>query len=563
MAYVRLRSPGRSGQSLDVPGDGQVDSLWAANLQLRSKYPADMVALAKNARQQFLETALCYSRRYLPQVGAGLVRRCERQSVVMSGHQPSLFHPVVWYKNFRLDALANRFDAIGVNLVVDNDLLVTPSVGCPRMMDAATSSPNDGSTLKTAAVEMLRFDSPAATAPYEQRPLVDEIHFADFSKTVTKSVISAFGSRIGSPVIERLWPEVLAAKKKLGIESLGAVIAAGRHRLEWQLGLRTLEVPVSQIAGTPAFGEFAKRIFSEMEHFRAIYNSVLRRYRQRHGIRSLSHPVPELLRSDSWEEAPFWVWTLEDPQRRPLFVEAVGDRLRLSDLRQFSADVTVGDFERWWNAMVCDGDVRIRPRALTTTMYHRLLVSDLFIHGIGGAKYDQLTDQIIAEFFLVPPPKYLTSTATFRLPFDQPRVTPADISRQKQLLRDLLFHPENHVPKNTQTNPLIQRKQLAIGKLKEYRRLATVATQDVGSIQQPSPVKLAHNEIQSINAGLNRFLVGRREEVATELQRQQQQLRTSEVLFSREYSFALHSDAIIGRLKTLAAGGAEEESIAF
>ena len=50
--------------------------------------------------------------------------------------------------------------------------------------------------------------------------------------------------------------------------------------------------------------------------------------------------------------------------------------------------------------------VRLRPRALITTMFARLVLSDIFIHGIGGAKYDQVTDAIVRRFFAVEPPEY-------------------------------------------------------------------------------------------------------------------------------------------------------------
>ena len=33
------------------------------------------------------------------------------------------------------------------------------------------------------------------------------------------------------------------------------------------------------------------------------------------------------------------------------------------------------------------------------------VLSDLFIHGIGGAKYDELTDEIIRRFFGIEPPR--------------------------------------------------------------------------------------------------------------------------------------------------------------
>ena len=49
-------------------------------------------------------------------------------------------------------------------------------------------------------------------------------------------------------------------------------------------------------------------------------------------------------------------------------------------------------------------------------MFARLFLCDLFIHGIGGAKYDQMTDAIIERFFGFAPPDYLTVTATAKLP---------------------------------------------------------------------------------------------------------------------------------------------------
>ena len=39
----------------------------------------------------------------------------------------------------------------------------------------------------------------------------------------------------------------------------------------------------------------------------------------------------------------------------------------------------------------------LRPRALTLTLFARLCVADFFIHGIGGGKYDEVTDRIIRE----------------------------------------------------------------------------------------------------------------------------------------------------------------------
>ena len=69
-----------------------------------------------------------------------------------------------------------------------------------------------------------------------------------------------------------------------------------------------------------------------------------------------------------------------------------------------------------WMQLAIDG-VLLRPRALITTMFARLVISDLFMHGIwDGGKYDQMTDAIIREILRYTAPPMVVATATLRLP---------------------------------------------------------------------------------------------------------------------------------------------------
>ena len=79
-----------------------------------------------------------------------------------------------------------------------------------------------------------------------------------------------------------------------------------------------------------------------------------------------------------------------------------------------------------------------------TTLFARLLLGDLFVHGIGGAKYDQVTDLLIARFFGLEPPGYLTVTATLRLPIAHEEPTLDDRRLIDSRLRELAYHPERH-----------------------------------------------------------------------------------------------------------------------
>src|SRR6185312_5325259 len=89
---------------------------------------------------------------------------------------------------------------------------------------------------------------------------------------------------------------------------------------------------------------------------------------------------------------------------------------------------------------------RIRPRALTLTLFARLCLGDLFIHGIGGGKYDEATDAIIRDYFGIEPPGYQVLSATLHLPLEGFAAAPADRERAERLVRDLHWNPQRHVP---------------------------------------------------------------------------------------------------------------------
>src|SRR5207302_148544 len=92
------------------------------------------------------------------------------------------------------------------------------------------------------------------------------------------------------------------------------------------------------------------------------------------------------------------------------------------------------------------GGVRLRTRALTTTMFARYLLGDLFLHGIGGAKYDELGDAISGRFFGVEPPGYLTLSMTLWLGLPSDPTAPARWAAAARALRDLTYNPDRHLP---------------------------------------------------------------------------------------------------------------------
>ena len=202
---------------------------------------------------------------------------------------------------------------------------------------------------------------------------------------------------------------------------MGACLAQARHAIEGEWGGRTLEIPQSAICDAPAYRWFLCHLLDELPRFRRDYNEVVRQYRTIHRIRNAAHPVPDLAEQDGWLEAPFWIWQTVDPRRQRLFARRVGKTVLLTDRRGLEISLplspggdalgAVGALDDW-----AAKGVRIRSRALITTMWARLALGDLFVHGIGGAKYDQVTDALIWRFFGAAPPGFLAVSGTLHLP---------------------------------------------------------------------------------------------------------------------------------------------------
>lgn len=71
----------------------------------------------------------------------------------------------------------------------------------------------------------------------------------------------------------------------------------------------------------------------------------------------------------------------------------------------------------------------------------RIFVADLFVHGTGGAKYDEVTDFIIKNWYGFEPPKLAVASATLHCGIN--RDNPAtQIDEIKETLRNIEQHPD-------------------------------------------------------------------------------------------------------------------------
>ncbi len=508
LSYRRIRAPKNHGEVLHLPHLAQWQPTWQNNLatdfQNANFESADLVKLRRLGRTEIQNEALNFTRQYRD------VDLAHRQNILMAGHQPSLFHPGVWYKNFILSHLAANLNCVPINLVVDNDICQSNYVNAP------------GSESTT---QQIPFDANAAIVPYEERKVLDMDLFNGFANHAAQA-ISPFTK---TPVVSRLWPHVL---ENSGNQNLGQAISKGRHRLESELGLQSLEIPISHVAKFKSFAACVFEIVSRISEFHEIYNRNLRVYRTTNKIKSTSHPVPELSQQDGWWETPFWIWTAQSPKRESLFVRSNGNQQVFSDLRHYEKTLRANCSLDQFHETILDGQ-KIRPKALMTTMLCRLLYSDMFIHGIGGSKYDQLTDAIAADFFAVELPAYLTITGTFTIQQNVAPISNAQIGSQKHRIRDLEFHPERFVDhSNDQSNEWVQEKKQWIEKE-----------------LPPGQRKPRHDAIKEINQKLQEQVGDSKTAETNKLNELVAQQPMAKLLNSREYSFCLFDQNLLNELK--------------
>ena len=90
--------------------------------------------------------------------------------LIVTGHQPELFHPGVWIKNFAAGGIAGEQKGLRLNLIVDNDLPKSASIRVPSVADGL---------VRTTAVD---YDRWAGEIPYEDLRVQDEELFGAFPR---------------------------------------------------------------------------------------------------------------------------------------------------------------------------------------------------------------------------------------------------------------------------------------------------------------------------------------------------------------------------------------------
>lgn len=372
--------------------------------------------------------------------------------VIACGHQPAFVHPGVWAKHLAVSHFARRRGVVGIDLVVDNDAPSSPDLEVPHIG-------TDG----RCSTQSVRFMSePMTGAPYEGRPALSPAELG----AVGERLRAAMGPRYDQSLLGSYlkgWADHLAREAGIPVDDFVAGHLAGREVIDTSFGANLPEHRVSRLFKGP----FVSDLLLNVRRFAAAHNAALAAYRRENGVRRAQRPLPDLDQDGDRTETVLWVYQVGQRRRR-LWVTGRNDTLVLTADQTPVGSLAVKALRRDPDAALAE--LRpwvVRPRALALTLWIRLLACDLFIHGIGGAKYDRITDGILRTYYGCDPPAYGCVTATLRPPLPRQSASPAALSRAMLLLRDLRFNPQRYV-KDAPADVLSRRESL-IGRSTQLR----------------------------------------------------------------------------------------------
>jgi hypothetical protein len=463
--------------------------------------------LRLQARREALHSAEAFSAR----MGVPVMRVEAPEYLVMTGHQPELYHPGVWAKDFLLQRLADETGAAAVDCVVDSDAFDAVEVVSPCLRPGVSRC---RSYLALGGEDTCYACAPV---PTEEAVRVFCQSALDSLETLRAPAIARHLGRF----CDHLGAVLPEAK------DLAEFVTMARRRYEAVAGTTYLELPVTQEARGKAFAAFFADIVLRAEEFADVHDGELQAFRVRNGLRSKARPFPDLRREGDLVELPFWHI---GRHRRALWAR-IGEHPAVvvdgETLLELPADA-----EQSVEAFLAAG-IAIAPRAVMLTTFNRLFVCDLFIHGTGGARYDLVTDAVIRRFYGIEPPRYAVTSMTMYLPVGVHAVTPAEVEAAEQKRNRIAHNPDQLLDEFRFEDP--KERELAFALADEKGRL----TAEIRA--EGADKKALGKRIREVNEDLAALLRPLADELGREIESLKAQLEAADIMTDRTYPFCFWS----------------------
>lgn len=517
MVHSKPALPAGHGEVLTRPVFSEWSALAQANKTLASSWSFQVAGVpVEDVRSLARCEALAQGAKFSEKLGVAVKAPGDPDGlIVLTGHQPQLYHPGVWIKDFLLQRLADESGATALDLVVDTDGFDVVAVTAPCMTPGVARC----SQYLAVGAEDACF---AGSSVPSARDLEE---FCSSADSMLSSLPAPAVRRHFSTFCERL----RAAAADAG--NLSELVTLARRRYEATAGTDYLELPMTSLARTRSWLTFVADLALSAERFSEAYNAELAEYRAVNKTRSAAQPFPDLASADGLVELPLWrivaghrssVRVEPLPEGGARIVGAQGETV--VELPAVGRDAVT--------ALEASGEL-FAPKALALTLFVRLFVCDLMIHGVGGGRYDRVTDGVCRRYFGVEPNAYVVASMTMYLPLGAHVVTEEEVAAAKERLNRLDHNPDALLG------------EVEFDSAAEQSRAAALAAEKmslVAAIAAPGADKKTLGlRIREVNTGLSSLLAPLKDGLAADLAALEGQFAASEILTDRTYPFCFWS----------------------
>ncbi len=417
---------------------------WAELLAINSLDNSRLDALRTAAKQRLVSAAENYVLRLhtladdadLPvNTAPVLTGRPGEQPIVLTGHQPVVFHSGLAFKYETTEQLAADTGAIAIAIVIDTDSGDAGQFSYPHADAPGTDDDRESGCTVSATLEIESLAE--SNTLFVHARLKSAVELQKVGDLVASQLNSLSLSSSASGVVRTFQEFAQLSAAKASAAEANTIVRRQRG-----IGSRMLELPLSAISAFPEMLAFTADILKQARRFAAAYNASLEVFRDENGIRNTANPFPNLKITDESCELPFWAISHDRKTRHVLEVQFDGNVTRLTannhTIDSFTGSITAESLE----PMLLQ-NIQIVPRGALITASLRLLFGDLFVHGTGGGRYDRFTDEFIRTWWNVEPPPYTVASASrYLFVADKHELQRLDAIRKQ--LRDLQYNPQRH-----------------------------------------------------------------------------------------------------------------------
>lgn len=287
--------------------------------------------------------------------------------IIMSGHQAQIWHPGILAKLLALSAAAEFADAAAAWIVVDHDdndpfSIRAPIFGAADRLAVTTFSPERPAPAAPACRQ------PTWMPPGVWSPPVGAQPAAPGVLSGLESIRSALASHARST-------------------DAAAQVTEAAFQLARPYGAKPIVIMATSLSRTAYFSDLVSQMRRDPARCAEAHNRAVRQFPK--------DRIAPLTADGASIELPLW---------------SIGPEPGSPRRKVFAADLDSIPVER------------LAPRALLLTGLLRMAGCELFIHGLGGERYDRITERWLADWLgrALAPTSMVTATLRLRVPGDWP-----------------------------------------------------------------------------------------------------------------------------------------------